>query len=500
MLAAAKGDWLCEPAPLFNHGGIMVHLSPDRSKLRPTPRSLYDTVLDGKAAKWYSFADKKTQDKAPPGQLAVKKSVPRTHVSLGSMSKLLESSKGLPTLSKIVTSPIFLPDGTLTTRPGYYTNPGIWYAPPQDYKQLRVVAPEEALKLLLDDFLVDFPFAEKADRANLLAMLLLMFLRDMIDGTTPLFYIGAPTAGTGKSLLAECCTIIATGGRVAPCAFGNDDEELRKHLTARLLEGPQVVVFDNLPTKKVVDRPSLAAVLTTTIWSDRVLGHSETVTLPTSCVWICTGNNILWSEELARRIVRIRMVPSEEMPWQRGNFKHSNLRKWVLENRSLLTAGCISIIHAWLDAGRPLSDVTLGSYDEFAATMGGILRFAGVEGFLENVKDFTEQVNPDAANWGCAFTLWAENIGSGWRTARELLDLLQGKAPDLMNEILYTGTPKSLGSKLSAKTDRIHGNYRLVSRVSSGNRQYSLQEITPSNSETPDVEDSSADLDTEDLF
>ena len=93
----------------------------------------------------------------------------------------------------------------------------------------------------------------------------------MIDGTTPLFYIGAPTAGTGKSLLAECCTIIATGGRVAPCAFGNDDEELRKHLTARLLEGPQVVVFDNLPTKKVVDRPSLAAVLTTTIWSDRVL-------------------------------------------------------------------------------------------------------------------------------------------------------------------------------------------------------------------------------------
>ena len=79
----------------------------------------------------------------------------------------------------------------------------------------------------------------------------------------------------------------------------------------------------------------------------------------------------------------------------------------------------------------------LGSFDEFASTMGGILKFAGVEGFLDNANDFMDQASPDAALWGRAYAIWAENIGSEWATAKELLEVLQQKAPDLLDEILH---------------------------------------------------------------
>ncbi len=214
----------------------------------------------------------------------------------------------------------------------------------------------------------------------------LMFMRDMIPGSTPLFVIEAPTPGTGKSLLVECFSIIAAGGKVAPCSFGNDDEELRKHLTARLLEGPLMVLFDNLPATRVIDRPSLAAVLTTTTWSDRILGRSETVDLSTACVWTATGNNLKWSEELARRIVRIRIVPPMEMPWMRKEFKHDPLKQWVQENRPRLACACISIIQHWIDSGQPQSSKHLGSFEQFVAIMGGILESVGIESFLDNAS------------------------------------------------------------------------------------------------------------------
>jgi len=54
------------------------------------------------------------------------------------------------------------------------------------------VAPEAALALILDELLVDFPFVSKADMAHALALMLLGFVRDLIDGPTPLSWIGAP--------------------------------------------------------------------------------------------------------------------------------------------------------------------------------------------------------------------------------------------------------------------------------------------------------------------
>ena len=59
---------------------------------------------------------------------------------------------------------------------------------------------EQAKNLLLDEYLVDFPFEGDADRANALAYLLTPFIREMV-GLVPMLILDAPTPGTGKGLL-----------------------------------------------------------------------------------------------------------------------------------------------------------------------------------------------------------------------------------------------------------------------------------------------------------
>jgi hypothetical protein len=54
----------------------------------------------------------------------------------------------------------------------------------------------------------------------------------------------------------------------------------------------------------------VAAALTAPYWEDRVLGKSEMVRFPIRCVWIATGNNPQFSNEIARRMVRIRHTKS----------------------------------------------------------------------------------------------------------------------------------------------------------------------------------------------
>ena len=55
----------------------------------------------------------------------------------------------------------------------------------------------DAVRLLRDELLGEFPFVDEADVANALAMVLTPFLRLVIDGPTPLFLVDAPRPGTG---------------------------------------------------------------------------------------------------------------------------------------------------------------------------------------------------------------------------------------------------------------------------------------------------------------
>jgi putative DNA primase/helicase len=47
--------------------------------------------------------------------------------------------------------------------------------------------------------------------------------------------------------------------------------------------------------------------------------------------------------------------------------------------------------------GKPAGAQVLGSYESRAQTLGGILDAVGVEGFLDNIKDFYAEASDEAA-------------------------------------------------------------------------------------------------------
>lgn len=320
---------------------------------------------------------------------------------------------------------------------------------------------ESALAYLWVEVLGDFPFARPSDRTHALATLLLPMVRHLIDGPTPLHLIEAPSEGTGKSLLADVVQLVATGERAQPTPLSTRDEELRKKLTALLASSPVLVLFDNV--NHAIDSASLAALLASETWSDRLLGQSRQLTLPNRVQWLATANNPVLSREIARRTVRIRLDAAVERPWLRDGFRHADLVAWVRANRAQVVAALLTLVRAWLAAGRPVGSVRLGTFEAWSRVVGGVLELAGVEGFLDDRFADQALADPVEADWASLVELWAERFGgdavSGTQVmevavAAGLFGLGAGSVSDASERARFT-------RELGKRRDRVYGGSRI---------------------------------------
>ena len=127
----------------------------------------------------------------------------------------------------------------------------------------------------------------------------------------------------------------------------------------------------------MLDSSALASVVTLPYWTDRLLGESEMLHLRNNALWLMTGNNPRLSAEMSRRCIRLRIDPRIDMPWLRGGFKHPLITEWAQENRSALVHAALTLIQAWIAAGKPLHATRLGSFEKWS---GGHGRRAGRRG------------------------------------------------------------------------------------------------------------------------
>jgi putative DNA primase/helicase len=301
----------------------------------------------------------------------------------------------LPPLLRIVTTPIITASGRLHDRPGYDAESRSFYAPPAGFV-LPPVAPTPAstdvasARAALDEVIVDFPFITSADRTHTFAALLSLFARDLIAGPCPLIMFAKPAPGTGASLLVESLIRLGTGHEPSGITEAHDEDEWRKRITSTLMTGSMAVFLDNI--RGHLDSGKLSAALTLATWEDRVLGRSENARIPIQCVWLGTANNATFSNELARRIVRVNLDAEVERPWLRARdglvtFRHPDLRGWITAERPRLVHAALTLVMAWLAKGRPDGAVEMGSYEAWSKVLGGILDVAGVKGFLSNLDD-----------------------------------------------------------------------------------------------------------------
>jgi hypothetical protein len=335
--------------------------------------------------------------------------------------------RGLPLL-RIGRIPVFGPDGRLRTERGYDRDLKVWLDPeivclPVSAKP-GVEEVEEA-RWWLSEAICDFPFSDAMDgketlpvkvgpadergyretnfargissRTNMIAAILLPFVRAMIDGPCPAYHIDKPIAGTGAGYMADCISIINEGQRAAAQPMSANNEEFRKSITATLRDGAGIIFIDNLSRK--VDSGELAAALTAGNWRDRILGKSETVTIKMLAMWLFAGNNAPFTPELMRRNIPIRIDAAVENATQdRGQecFKYFPYQPWLINHRPKLVWSCHTVIQHWLACGRPRGAATFHSFDAYADVMSGILYQAGFDGFLANIPDYLALKNEDS--------------------------------------------------------------------------------------------------------
>lgn len=473
---------------LYVRGGTLTRVTADEHGNHSTQvitEAACKAIL-AKCADWIRTSTdnegtEKTTNTFPPSDVA------RAVVNRGEWTEI-------PTLEGIVNVPVFGKGGKLHTEPGYNPHTRLYYT---GGVTLGDTTPTEdnvaqARSLLLDDLFVDFPFRDDASRAHAVALFLAPYVRPMIPDATPLHLIDAPAPGTGKGLLGDVCAIPALGRELPSTTAGKDDDEWRKRITAALLEGGNFVSIDNIT--QPLDSGVLASVLTQSYWQDRILGASLNVNLRVRTIWIANGNNVVPSDEIARRAVWIRIDANQEKPWDRQEFKHPKLKTWAKENRNQLVTAAITLIRAWIDEGmKPYTGKSKGSYDTWANVLGGILETVGIGGFLANESElFEATVNENSVltefvkAWKDAYEFKTVTVSGDLFPLASYPDDAkenQGQYKNLLEELLGAGNESSrkkrLGILLQRNRDKVIAGAKIVKESrGNGGARYRLKDVT----------------------
>lgn len=350
----------------------------------------------------------------------------------------VEPDKTLPVIKGTRPFPLLHEDGTLHQARGYDPVTNLYFEPTPGLTIPEIPVrptPEEVAAAvgLIDELFCDFPFVGERgtspDRAHAFAFMITPLIRHLIDGPVPLFHVDAPSAETGKTLLARSALLAACGDDLPMTMEMSNKGDYRKLLTTLLPMNPLAIVLDNVNT--TIQSPALLATLTAKTVQDRPIGTSKLVEMEVGAVFAMTGNNLIVDAELKRRTVRIRLNAEAITPLRRRtrNFRHPNLIEWGMENRGRLIAAAMVIAKNWIVSGKPLPEglIRLGSFERFCETVGGMLHAAGITGFLGNVTEVTE--NPDEM-LGQVYRFlraWESAHQSREVTASDLLPLLVGR-------------------------------------------------------------------------
>lgn len=369
-------------------------------------------------------------------------------------------------------SPILRPDGSICATPGYDPETRLYYRPLPGFECPEIPTNPNSRQIraaldLVNEAVGEFPYADRASAANTLAVFLESLIRQAIEGPTPLALLDAPQAGTGKTLLAEIVAVAGTGRAGEMLGASRDDEEWRKAITAKLMGGSTLIIADNVEGRLYA--PSLARALTSRTWTDRVLGRSEVATVKQRATWVATGNNISLGGDLARRCYWIRLDAKQSRPWKRKGFRHPDLTAWVREKRGELVAAVLTLARAWYAAGRPKANGVprLGSFEAWSETIGGILAFAGVEGFLGNLEELYDKADESSLEWEAFLQEWWRQRGDDPITGKALTKLiteeksLKDALPGDLSEALDKGEgsfTRRLGKALAKRAGTRYGD------------------------------------------
>jgi putative DNA primase/helicase len=405
-------------------------------------------------------------------------------------------------LEGIIEAPTMLLDGSILDKPGYDRATGLYYDPRNVPEMAPIKAAptaDDALAGLaeIDDVLNEFAFADDEDavpgqsQSAAIAAIMAAGVRRVLP-MCPAFLIDAPGQSNGKTLLADLIATIWTGRGAGATTWAADSAEQRKVITSILMAGDLVVNFDNVAAP--VGGPAICAVMTAQEnFKDRLLGSSKMLDLPTSVLWMFTGNNMTVRDDMSTRVLRIRLDAQCERPDLRS-FKRSDLLGHVKAQRGTLIHAVLTILRAYILAGKPLTDIhgrpftVSGRFNAFSSLVAAALVWLGRPDPLGSQQ---AMVSDDPVREARQSLLgeWRTTYGFDvWVTAKQIKGCDFGHDADKVREALDDiegggsgSSPNAIASKLKTLEKLILGGMKLERRPAKTNQPsaWRLIEVNP---------------------
>jgi len=396
----------------YQRGGLIASVVTDpgtgETRIQPTSPNALMRALSS-CATWERF-DARTND-------FVVTDPPAKHVNVLFDGEVYVH---LPVLRSIARQPYLRPDGSLMSLAGFDAATGMFGA--FDERAFRVpAAPDRACAqravVELQSLLGEFAFAAPHDKAAALAAMLTAAIRPAL-AAAPMFHIKAPQIASGKSYLSGLIAAFAGPAKPSAYAFPTNEEECAKLLLSALMEAPPVVVFDNLTTDLLAYK-SLCSALTEEFITGRVLGVSKTATVPTTTLFLSSGNNVDAVRDMTRRVLTITLDPACETPATR-TFKGDPL-VLVQRERERFVSLALTIVRAYIATGCHAQDLKpLGSYGAWTRLVRCALVWLGQPDPAAAIFSRMAE-DPDRETLGRMLVAWKAAFGSSPTAVRDAL-------------------------------------------------------------------------------
>lgn len=421
---------LSERSELFDYGDKAIAYVANQ-KAAPVTR---DWLLDhiGRVVDFYSVKVNRDAAGNKTSTVEIAEDAPAA-VATAIMAK--HGSREFRRLSAVCTAPTLRADGSVFDTPGHDEKTGLLYVtseihPPCVPQSPSVEDALAALALLWHPFR-EFPVVDPVSVGVLISALLAAALRPSLP-TCPAYGFDAPSAGTGKTLIAKCVAALGTGGDVSVMPPAKDEEEWRKRLFAGLRGGDTVLLLDNV--RDPLGNAAIDSFITSPTYKDRILGESTTQELPNKALFLITGNNLVLTGDTHRRVLIVRLDAQQEQPFTR-EFAF-NPQEDVIKNRQKMVVAALTIVRAFITAGRPRSApgriASFELWDDLVRQpLCWLKQFIGnsertdLPDFADPAESITrsESENPDQAKLCAMLNAWHAMFGSTPTTVATIVSL-----------------------------------------------------------------------------
>ncbi len=270
-----------------------------------------------------------------------------------------------------------------------------------------------------------FSFTEASDRSAALAALLTALVRASLP-TAPLFLNKATRPGSAKTLLADIPALVATGRPATVFELGADVDEVEKRMLSVLLAGDSVINLDNLEIP--LAGATLCKVLSGETITGRLLGFNKTATVPTTALFLATGNNVQVIGDMTRRVVVCNLDPRSEAPESRQYDR--NLTTWIPEHRPRLVQAGLTVLRAYIAAGRPRQPYPpMGSFEDWDLVVRRALTWLGEADPLAGTAQL-ESADPVRRKLRALLLAWHDTFHSAGATSKEAVTRARETQPN----------------------------------------------------------------------